>query len=317
MELETKVRTKTIIRRLPSQDVRAEIQKGNKFIIVQNDFDLNYIPIGYTLIDMKYKDNSFKTLVPQSLLFYMANPGEGDIDDALDEISGFYGEAKDFEDDMIENGETSVQGTNWATLARTSYDTYLINRLVKGKKRGRDENGEPIPEFNQDVLNQLDLFDPYVAQRLKAIAAVALGKNIDEVKKYDISDVLRHITIREDSIEELTVDEFKDVTCWAGSHYELKPEYKNLEGVEYRIEHKHNKSHMVGVKKTTLKEWEVFDAKIGGLEEEINNYRSQKRGNIGEHDPALLRQYANLAYITPENPKARLDISPPAKEESR
>ena len=39
----------------------------------------------------------------------MANPGEGDLEDALDQISDFYGEAEDYEDDMIENGVSGYQ----------------------------------------------------------------------------------------------------------------------------------------------------------------------------------------------------------------
>ena len=129
---------KVVVRRYPSIEALAQVEKGNKFIVVQDDFDPSFVPQGYTLIDMKHKSNSFRTLVPQSLLFYMANPGEGEPEGALEEIADFYGETKDFEDDLIENGSTSVQEANWANLARGSYQTYLINRLVKHRKGEKD-----------------------------------------------------------------------------------------------------------------------------------------------------------------------------------
>ena len=102
MNLEHKIRKITVIRRLPSNEVLDQVSKGNKFIIVNEDFDPNLVPQGYTLINMKYKNESFRTLVPQSLLFFMANPGEGDSDQALEQIADFYGEAEDYEDELIE-----------------------------------------------------------------------------------------------------------------------------------------------------------------------------------------------------------------------
>ena len=50
---------------------------------------------------------------------------------------------------------------------------------------------------------------------------------------------------------------------------------------------------------------------VYGLEKEIDDYRSNKHAKIGRHEKALLRQYANLAYIAHENPGAQLDIQPP------
>ena len=318
MSLERKIEEKkktVVIRKHPSDEVLAQVERGNKFVVVKDSFDLSYVPEGYTLINIKYKGDSFKTLVPQSLLFYIANPGEGNSNDALDDIADFYGEVEGFEDDMIGNGQTSVQETNWATLARSSYETYLINKLVKNKKGKSDEKGEPIPEFNSKMLHQLDLNDPYVEQRLKAIAVIALGKSAEEVKKYDIADVLKHITVREDKTEQLTREEFKKITCYSGSHYELKAEYRNKDDVEYSIGYNYGRSRMSGEKRTKGKKYHVLDSKIRGLEQEIQEYRKNKhKGPLGKHDKALLRQYANLAYIAPDKPKAQLDLAPPKKK---
>src|SRR5207249_8723320 len=67
-----------ILRNLHSFPTRRSSDLKKKFIIVENEFDKTLVPKGYTLIDMRHKGDSFKTLVPQNLIFYMANPGEGD-----------------------------------------------------------------------------------------------------------------------------------------------------------------------------------------------------------------------------------------------
>ncbi|HLC56079.1 MAG TPA: hypothetical protein VJJ23_02475, partial [Candidatus Nanoarchaeia archaeon] len=60
MNLEQKVRKTVIVRRTPSAEVLEQVTRGNKFVIVEEEFDQNFVPQGYTLIDMKYKDDSFK-----------------------------------------------------------------------------------------------------------------------------------------------------------------------------------------------------------------------------------------------------------------
>lgn len=316
MSLEERLhRKKVVIRKTPSSEVLQKVRQGSKFIIVENDFDHSQIPRGYTFIDMKYKGESFKTLIPQSLLFYMAHPGEGSVDDALNELADFYGEAEDFEDDMIERGNTSVQGANWATLSRDNYKTYLINKLVSHKRGERDKDGEPVPEFDQDALKVLDLNDDYVGQRVRAMAALMLDKKGEELNKYDIKDVLKHVTISENRVEKLTQEEFKKITCWAGSHYEIKDEYRKRDDVVYDIERRHNMNHMVGTKTIKKVEVAVLDRKVEDLEKEIEQHRIKKHGEVGRHDAALIRTYANLAYIAKEDPNAQLDVYP--KKERR
>ena len=316
MNLEQKVRKTVIVRRTPSAEVLEQVTRGNKFVIVEEEFDQNFVPQGYTLIDMKYKDDSFKALVPQSLLFYMANPGEGDLEDALDQISDFYGEAEDYEDDMIENGATSVQEANWATLARSAYGTYLINKLVTTKG---DDDG--APDFDDETLKQLDLDDKYVAERVKAIAALTLGKNVGELKKYGIDSVLEHYGVKIDETSEIKNDEFYRITkkrfvnhwdkntktmrCLADSHYDLRPEFINDNEWDYDLR----------TMNKTRKVVSGFNAKIAEIEDEIEKYRKEKHGEVGRHDKNLLRQYANLAYIAKENPKAQLDVMPPAEND--
>lgn len=285
LEKQLKQRRRVIRRDFPAEALE-EVERGNKFIVVEDDFDPGGVPQGYTLIDMKHKGSSFKALVPQSLLFFMANPGEGNPESALEEIADFYGEAEDFEDDMIENGQTNVQETNWATSAKDTYQTYLINILVKGKLWGKDEEGEPVPELDPKTLEKLDLNDDYVEQRVKAIAALALGKTAEEIKQYDIRDVLKHVTVSWQELDKVRVK------CHAGSHYVYKTQYKNV---------------------TKTREYSAFDSRIGDLEEQIQTHREQKHDELGRHDSALIRQYINLRHIAKENPRAQLDIMPPKK----
>ena len=307
MSLEHKLRPQAVIRRMPGPEVLEALRQGKKFIVVDRDFDT--VPFGYAMIDMMYRGDSFRTLVPQSLLFYMANPGEGDSDDALDEISDFYDEVKGFEHGLMEDSARSVQGANWATLARNAYEVYLINKLTKG-----GEGNPDVFDFDDGVLEGLGLKDDYVAERAKAIAAIALDKSPENVKKYGLRSVLRHVTVRERVEEELPIEEFDAVACWAGSHYEIRDEYRSNPDVEYQIDCRHDKEHKAGKRIVHQRSEEFLDKDISRLEGEIASYRSQN-GGIGRHDANLTRVYINLAHIAQENHRAQLPIQPKEIEE--
>ena len=294
---------KIVIRRTPSPEISDRIRQGKKFIVVEDSFDLGNIPNGYSLVDVKYKGSSFKTLIPQSLIFYMANPGEGSIDDALDEISDFYGDVEDFEEDIMRENGTSVQETDWAVMARGSYRTYLINKLVKSGRKNNE--GEPVPEFKVDELNRLRLYDPEVKKITKAIAALALGKSIEDVGEYSVDGVLRHVTFTEVKTEQLSREEFDRITCWAGSHYEIKPEFKD-DG--YKIEKRHDRDFKTGTRIITRTR--TVEAEIRKFEDEIEQIRKEKGDEIGRHDRALVRQYVNLVHIANVDSGNQLDIMP-------
>jgi len=300
---------KKFIRRVPSDDVLDQVQKGRQFIPVDDEFDTQIE--GYTQLKRTYKGDAFNVLVPHELLFYVANEGEGNADEALDVLADFYSEAGDYEDDMIEDGNTSVQEANLATAARSSYKTFLVNKLVKHKIWAKDEDGEPVADFDAKTLKDLDLNDSYVEERVKAMAALALGKNAEEVKTYGVGNLLKHVTVIENKTEVLTKEEFKRVACYTGSHYELKEKYQNDPDVKYDI----SRSFSSGSTKTIRKRGiVVFDSEINGLEQEILEYRMKKHGEVGRHDAALIRTFANLAHIAEENPNAQLDIMPAKKE---
>lgn len=314
MSLEEKFREdkRRVIHRVPSREALEQIKAGKKFIPVEQAFDVAYLPDDYMLIDVQYKGESFKTVVPMSVMIYMSNPGEGDLDDALDEISDFYDEVKDFEEENIANGDTSVQGTNWAVTARSSYRTYLTNKLTRASEADVD-----VPEWNEDALAGLDLNDDYVMQRVRAMAAVALGLNVEQVKSYNVGDVLKHVTVNERKVETLTREEFDKITCWAGSHYEIKDEFRGRDDTEYEIEYRHDRGYKVGKKIIKKQDVEVFDARIDDLEAEIETYRREKHGDIGRHDRSLIRQYANIGFIAKEKPDAQLPLIPPVEENGK
>lgn len=294
-----KRKTKYIVPRTPSDEVIDQVEKGSRFIVVEDDMD--DVPDGYMLLNMEYKGESFKALVPKRLVFYLANPGEGeDVDGALDDVSDFYGEAEKYEDNVMEGGGTNVQEAHLTTIAREAYKTYVVNKLTKD---GRD--------FDDTVLEDLLLKDDYIEKRAKAMAAVCLGKTVEELKASDLKDVVKHVTIREKRTEKLTREEFKQITCWAGSHYEIKDEYRHNSDVSYDIDRRHDRGHTVGIKTVHKIEVEVFDEKIRNLEKDIMDYWKRQGRPIKRHDSAILRQYVNIKYIAKENKDAQLDIAPP------
>lgn len=313
---EEHVQRQRIIVRQPPDDALRQISEGRKFVVVDDSFTSQFIPANYTLINMRYKGEAFKMLVPQSLLYFIANPGEGDADDALDEIADFYRDAETFEDEQMENGRTSVQGANWATLARNSYSTYLINALVEGTFT----LGGFSPRFRKEVFKQLGFNDRYIHERVKAMAALALGKtSTDQVKEYGLEGLLNHITVQERGKKtRMTREELEKVACYYGSHWELKPEFKNDNNFEYHAGMYRDGSD--SYKTARCKKVEVFDAKLHTLEQEIAERRQKLGLTAGRHDTAMTRQYANIAFIAPENKKAQLDVTPPKewkKDEQR
>lgn len=278
------LKKRRILKRTPPSDVLEEIKKGNKFIVLENDID--NVPEGFTVVDMKYKGSSFKALVPQQVVFYLANPGEGSIDDALDEVADFYNDIEDFEDKEILNSRTSVQDANWATVSREAYKTYLINKLTR--------NGE---DFDDKVLEDLCLDDKYVKQRVEAIAALCLEKSVDELEQSKLEDIIKHVTINWKVKEKVTKKELRRQRCWSGSHYEVRDVYKNVEKLETV---------------TKSKEYAVLDKKVAELEKEIEEYRRKEGKKIDRHDSALIREYINISYIAKEDTKKQLDINLPS-----
>lgn len=291
-------------------EVDGQIQLGKKCIVVQDDIDDAFIPDNYTLIDMWYGSENFKVLVPQKVLFYIANEGEGNDEDALDDLADFYDESIDIEDDAMERGELSVTKAHWSTLGRSAYKTYCINKLVT-HGNGRDDDGEPLADFDSKIIDSLDLNDEYVDHLVKAIAGLALDKSDSELKAYNIDRLVKHVSVGKTKKLEISKEEFEKITCWAGSHYEIKDEYRTgNESTKYHIEKRHDREFMKGTKEVRFTET-VDEVTIREFERKIDKYRQNKGSTVGKHDHNLIRTYVNLKYVAAENKNKQLEIIPP------
>ena len=286
-----KEREKFVLRKAgTSEEVNEALRQGRKLVFVDRDMD---VPDGYMLLTVNYKGQEVKAVVPEMLLSYMANPGEGNPDEALDEIADFYGDSKDYEDEAIGAGETSVQKADITTSARNAYEVYLINKLTKDGKN-----------FNQEEIERLGLDDREVKERVRGIAAICLGKQTEkELKKANLDELLDHKTEVNYGVEGLVnVEEEYLVKCEVGSHYELRKKYRTVQ--------------KKGIVNKTVSSASM-DRKIEQLESEIENHRRNRGYKIERHDRVLIRQYANLVYIAKENPAAQLDVQPAEKEEKK
>jgi hypothetical protein len=135
---------------------------------------------------------------------------------------------------------------------------------------------------------------------VRSIASTCLEKPVQDLRQGKLSDLLKHVVLTQEITKEVEERTSYKVKCHAGSHYELREKYTNVKR-----------------KKKLVKEDKVAVAKnktITSLEKDIESYRRQKGKKIGQHDSSLIRQYANLGYIAPENPEKQLDIKPPEKK---
>ncbi len=307
------------VRRTPSSEISDLVAQGKKFIPVEQDFDKRYVPDGYSKLNVTYKGERFIALVPQHVVAIIANEGEGDDNNALDELADFYDEIRQFEDGLILTGATNTAAIDLFTTTVDNYNTHLENALAVPKKEGDGSVDLDTPVFNRDLLAGLDVDDAFVEQRLKAMAAVMLGRDASELEAAELSDVLEHKTVRAAYSEKMTIDELKEATCYAGSHYALKPEFAKgqrgytrgeKDGVQYEINRTANQDHLTGEKFVDEVKRPVLDTTVQKLQAEIEQHRRKKHGNVGRHDTQLLTKYANLAYIARERPMAQVDIQP-------
>lgn len=293
--LEEKLQKKYLAR--SEEDVAVYIGQNRKLIVVEKP--LAQIPRGYTQVTMTYKSEKHIVLIPEKAKFFMANPGEeGNPLEALDEIAGFYAECREFEHELMYGSRFSVAQTNVSTLARNSYGIWAMNQLV------RQQPGSEIPEWNEQELERLGFNDPYVRDRARGIAAIMTGKTVEQLREAGLESLLVHKTVQGTFREILTGKEFENITCWAGSHYELKPEFRNQ---GYDLDRRHDQSHRVGWKIEREKEFS-HSPTIEKLEQEIADYRQTQGKETTRHDRALVRTVVNLKYIAQEDPNLQLDV---------
>ncbi len=333
LKLQYRQELRTVFRHVARREMPFEVS-APVALILENE------PIkNCAVVPLEYRTKTWYMLVQKQLVYFVANAGEGnpkDADEAMDVISDFDECVKKYEKELAKKGETCVQQAYFTTQARKAYGVYCINKLVKTGK-GRDEDGEPEPEFNKETIERLALDDKDVIDNLKGIAAIRLDKQASELKKYAPKEVLRHVRVVTD-IEALTKEEFERVAqivkntvrCDCGSHFEyremdtgertLKQEYarngpvEKQGDVQYEVYKDGDKYK--GRKTIFLEESEIARAgeNIEKLLKNIEAIRKKNGLKIRKHDNALIKQYINTVYLSAyRNPNVLLDVSPSKK----
>ncbi len=348
-EFQQRDRQAAKVRRAPPAEISDLVSQGRKFIPVDRDFDARYIPKGYSKLKMKYNGDVFIALVPKYMLGIIANEGEGDNGKAMDALADLCHEIEQYEDGLMLEGMTNAMEAHLGTIVTNNYEVRSLNELAKPGMKADGSTDVDNPVYDDERLKQLDLDDPYVLQRVKAIAAIMLGKDASELDEAELADIVDHKTVMGNFREKMSVEELSEVTCYAGSHYELKPEYKGTsgnpfegekDGMKININRTMSEHNLAGVKSVDRIERPVIEATTQQLLDEISAYRMQKREGaagqqgenevehrtertestptqalapVGRHDQQLIMQYINARYIAADNPNARLNIHPPKK----
>ena len=201
-------------------------------------------------------------------------------------LAQFYDECKAYEGQIYFEEIFSPQQTEISTLGRSYYENHVLNRLVKGNDGHGGHHGNP--EFNGEELERLCLNDEYVSTRVKAMAAIQTGKKPKELRESNLSDIIQEV---EETVEHETVKSRQVASSIGCCMFKYRTEYFT--------------------EKTTAKESFEVNPQISALETEIEDYRAKKGVEISPHDAALIREYANLTYISKENPRKSFDITPP------
>lgn len=253
------------------------VGKNKKLIILKRPIE--NVPKGYVQLVIKHQDQKQIALVPAKVKTYMAGGGHEDGMDALDEIGKFYGDCNELEGKLYFDEIFSTPQTEISTLARHSYGVHILNMIV-----GAGQDGM---KFKKGELERLCLTEDYVLKRVKMMASIQLGKTPKELKEENLEHLLVDVTT---NVQEEVKKAYK-VRCDCGSHIEYRTQYRT----------------------ETIERQETFEInpKISAIESEIAEYRAKKGVEISPHDAALIRGYANLAFIAGEDPKKSFDISPP------
>jgi hypothetical protein len=264
-----------------SPQVYEDLKAGKKFIAVEQDFDEWSLPNGYLVITTDYDGQAFRAVVPTSTAVWIANrgetPGGTDLDEILDDLAEATNDVREFERELISEGDINTQETNWKMQLVGAYETYLVNKITK--PHGNDVR------FDHKALDELGLTNSEVEKRLKAIAAICKGISPEEVQvSDDLSSVLYHET-RIDYEEEIT--QSYTVSCDCGSHIEYQTAYRKV------------------LQKHSMKA-NLYHPQIDQLKSKINDLR--KDLPKGRHDDNLINLYINLRYMK-EEPDKWLPIS--------
>jgi len=305
---------------VPPAEVGKLAKQGKKLIIVEKDFDKRYVPRGYTKLVLETPVDQFIGLVPAQTIVYLDEKRLGgcSIKDGLDALSELYDELEEANDVLGDDNRINCGGADLAVTVIRNYRTLGANSLLVGQS---EENaGEEVSEadYDKEELGRLCLGDPYVVERMKAIAALTTGKNVDEIKKAKLADVLG-FRGQDRVVERISDKEFKRITrfeyiprgdkntkhmrCLGDSHYFLKDEYKDDPKYDYDLR------TMTKTSRTVTPE---TIRKIAALEGEIHTHQERHAdGGLTPHDANRTRVYMNMAY------GAKLNVSPNITEDGK
>lgn len=260
-------------------EVELEVRQNKRFVLVNDDYDREATPDGYSLVDHAYRDRIVKALIRQSVMSCMGHIEQegGDPKQALRELSAFCKDGEAYE----ERGRISPQAINWIGKGREDYVHCLATILTSEKSNGSNEI-----VFSNKRVGHLMLDHPYVAERLKTIAALALGVDAKELQSVrELSQFVVHETYVP-SMEQVIVPQLR---CDFGSRMVIKQQYvvRTIIGT-------------AAVK--------TLDLNMAKIENEIHDYIHEKGTPLDGFDRDLIRQRINMEYIVCKDPNAQLPI---------
>ncbi len=265
-------------------DINKGKDEGNKFIPVPNNYVNNDPDYSRIKVGINGKDYSF--LVPSSVMVYVANKGEGDVEDGLDELRDLYNDLRSFEKELINKSSTCPQESIFAEKTRYSYNVYLLNKLIKDGKN-----------YDSGVLKNLCINNKKVNDNVRTIVMKKLGKGVNDMKEAELENMLEHVTVN--SWEELSGEELNEVRCYAGSHYELKKKYRESSDYNMRRNNVFKKREV---------DTHFFDKTINDCLKNIEEIRVKEGKELSVHDNNLIKMYINLKYLKKEGKE--LPINP-------
>jgi len=292
--------------------VKEQAAEMKPLIIVEQDFDQRYVPEGYVKLNLKTSKSQFIALVQAKTMFYLDsnNLDNGDVDEGLDALSDLY-ESIEEANNVWGNGTgITAGGVDLAVTVRSNYQTLLTNSLLVGLSD--EQSGDQIRDADYDAseIERLCLDHSYVVDRMKGIAAVALGKTMDEVVEEDLADVLGFHN-EEEIVQDINFREVADLDprygyerpsdrkhmiCTGASYYYLKPELRDGEdGWEYNL--RSGKRTRTEITSSNLKQ-------IDDLTQEIEDYQREHGQDFSDHDANKTRMAINMKY------RAGLDVCP-------
>jgi hypothetical protein len=303
-------------------EVAEQAQQGKALILVEHDFDERYVPQGYTKLNIHSPEGNLVALVPGKAFFYLNsnNLGNGGIEEGLEALADLYKELEEASDGFSEGRGLTSGGVDLALTVRRNYSTLLANSLVQGKGVGAGKgkgNDELSVGFDPAEIDRLCLEDEYVDSRMRAIAAIAKGVPLEDIKERAVKDALgfqgvqslvEHFDERGQLFRKVTQMRYiphgdphtKEMRCLGDSHYFLKDEFKEgRDGWDYDL--RTMTRTRTEIPASQLKQLEQLEAEIAA-------HQKEKGVELTTHDANRTRVAINIKYgaglvVQPEGKK--------------